>query len=122
MGFRDLSVFNQALLAKQVWRVLQCPQSLLARVYKAKYFPHTSLLEATVGHNPSYTWRSLMWDRDLLLTGLRWRVGNGRDINIFSSPWSHLRFVPSLLLVRVKMIGELKSSSRMANGTEMLLV
>lgn len=67
--------------------MLQCPQSLLARVYKAKYFPHTSLLEVTVGHNPSYSWRSLTWGRDLLLTGLRWKVGNGRDINIFSSQW-----------------------------------
>lgn len=32
-------------------------------------------------------WGSLLWGRDLLAEGLRWRVGNGRDINIYSDRW-----------------------------------
>jgi hypothetical protein len=38
LGFRDLTIFNQALLAKQVWRLLQNPTSLTARIYQAKYY------------------------------------------------------------------------------------
>jgi hypothetical protein len=55
MGFRDLGVFNKALLAKQIWRLLQHPNSLVARIYKAKYYPRHRVMEATIGRRPSYT-------------------------------------------------------------------
>ena len=39
MGFRDLKFFNMALLAKQGWRLLQQPQSLIFRIFKGQIFP-----------------------------------------------------------------------------------
>jgi hypothetical protein len=46
IGFRDLESFNLALLAKQVWRLLFEPNSLWARVLRAKYCPDGKLLNA----------------------------------------------------------------------------
>lgn len=37
MGFRDLKIFNQSILAKQGWRLVHQPDSLVCKVLKAKY-------------------------------------------------------------------------------------
>jgi hypothetical protein len=40
MGFRDMRLFNQALLARQAWRLIQYPDTLCAQLLKAKYYPN----------------------------------------------------------------------------------
>lgn len=38
LGFRGIHIFNMAMLAKQGWRLIHNPDSLCAKVLKAKYF------------------------------------------------------------------------------------
>ncbi|KAL2938369.1 LINE-1 retrotransposable element ORF2 protein [Bienertia sinuspersici] len=59
MGFRDLEVFNQALLGRQAWRLIKKPGSLLERVFKGKYFPNGEFLEASLGYNTSHVRRGI---------------------------------------------------------------
>lgn len=49
MGFWDFNCFNKALLAKQSWRLWNQPDSLVAQIMPAKYYPNASLLDARVG-------------------------------------------------------------------------
>jgi hypothetical protein len=69
LGFRDLELFNLALLARQGWRLLKNPESLSARVLKARYYPDKSLLQATTGSNPSLIWRAIQDGLDVLKQG-----------------------------------------------------
>jgi hypothetical protein len=55
LEFRDLHIFNLVMLPHQCWRILQFPNSLCAIVLKAKYFSHTSVLEAKPQAGMSYT-------------------------------------------------------------------
>lgn len=87
LGFRDLHGFNIAMLARQAWRLLTVSDSLCARVLKAKYFPHSSILEAVPQPGISYTWRSILKGVELLKDGLIWRVGDGSNIDIWGDPW-----------------------------------
>lgn len=63
MTFKDVSIFNQAMLAKQSWRLLKNPDDLLATIMKGKYFIHRNFIRAQLGKHPSYVWRSLMWGK-----------------------------------------------------------
>lgn len=87
MGFRDIYGFNIAMLARQAWRMLTAPESLCARVLEARYFPNTTILEATTHPGISYTWRSILKGVTLLKDGLIYRVGDGSSINIWADPW-----------------------------------
>jgi hypothetical protein len=87
LGFRDFVIFNQALLAKQGWRLLQNPSSLTAKIFKHKYHPSSSFMEASLGSRVLFAWRSIFQAKDLLSLGLVWRERNRRSIKIWKDKW-----------------------------------
>ena len=87
MGFRDLHSFNLAMLAKQTWRLINQPDSLCARVLKAKYYPQGNILKAGSKKGASFTWQSIIAGLNTFKRGHIWRVGSGRSINIWTDHW-----------------------------------
>ncbi|KAL4352786.1 hypothetical protein GQ457_06G015250 [Hibiscus cannabinus] len=59
LGLRDLRRFNLALIGKQLWRFLIFPDSLVARVFRAKYYRSRSLLDPGLPDHASYAWKGL---------------------------------------------------------------
>ncbi|MCI21781.1 hypothetical protein A2U01_0042951, partial [Trifolium medium] len=91
MGFRNLRAFNEALLAKQGWRLITHPTSLVAQMLQAKYYPKEHFLKAKPKHNMSYTWRSILQASWILKKGCYWTVGNGASIELWEDNWIHQR-------------------------------
>ena len=87
VGLRDFRLFNQALLARQAWRVLSNPDSLCAQVLKAKYYPYGKLEDTVFTGNASSSWQAVSHGLDLLKRGFIWRVGNGRNIRVWTDNW-----------------------------------
>ena len=87
LGYRDLHLFNLAMLARQCWRLIQAPDSLCARLLKARYFPNGSVWSAKEGPGISYTWRSLIRGMRAIENGIIWRVGDGNQIRIWEDAW-----------------------------------
>lgn len=83
MGFRVVEKFNQVLVAKQAWRIWSNPNSFVSRILKHCYFKRFSFLKCSIGSRPSYAWRSIMHDRDLLSQGLVQKIGNGASSRVW---------------------------------------
>ena len=66
IGFRMIHEFNLASLAKQLWRLVQFPDSLVARVLRGRYYIMSSPLRAIAVNSPSYIWTSISAARKLL--------------------------------------------------------
>ncbi|XP_062018153.1 uncharacterized protein LOC133734539 [Rosa rugosa] len=103
LGFRSLTEFNLAMLAKQAWRIISDPASLIARVYKAKYFSEGSFWSATAHTAPSYSWRSIFATRELLKSGSYWQIGSGTKVKVWSDAWvpGLPNFVPHAAQIQV---------------------
>lgn len=87
MGFRRVRDMNLAMLGKQGWKFLTHPDALVTKVFKARYFPNGSFLEAKRGSNPSFVWASIWEAQGLLSEGVQWRIGDGRTVRVWGVPW-----------------------------------
>ncbi|KAL4280495.1 hypothetical protein GQ457_03G017750 [Hibiscus cannabinus] len=87
MGFKDLHLFNIALLGKQLWRLLSEPGSLLYRTFRPKYFPDGDLLHASVPARSSFAWKGLHCALSRLRDGFFWTLGVDRQVRMFRDRW-----------------------------------
>ena len=97
MGFKDLALFNDALLAKQTWCLLHDTNSLFYRVFKAKFFPNSTIMEAKNPANASYAWKSILKGRDVIKRGVAWRIGLGLSVQVWGDNWLPTKHNPKII-------------------------
>lgn len=82
LSFKDFELFNFEMLARQAWHLSQNPDSLSARMLKNIYYANDSVLNASLGSDPSKIWRAIVEGRDTLRKGLIKRIGNSLTTRI----------------------------------------
>jgi hypothetical protein len=75
MGFKSLQAFNYVMLGKQAWKMVTHPGTLITKLFKAKYFPNSDFFGSSIGHNPSYVWRSIWSAKIIVQEGCKWNIG-----------------------------------------------
>ena len=79
--------FNTAMLGKQLWCLIEKPNTIFSRVFKDRYFRNASPLESMRSYSPSYGWRSIVSAKSLVNKGLIKRLGIGSSISVWNDPW-----------------------------------
>lgn len=88
LGFKDLHFFNLALLAKQGWRInMQETDSLIHKVFMAKYFPPRVFLNVGLDKRPSFAYRCIWEAKNLLSQDCIERTGDGKTTKLWMDPW-----------------------------------
>lgn len=87
LGFRSLFDFNLALLGKHCSYFITNPQSLVARVFKAQYYPNTHFMKATLSSGASFIWLGILTAKETISDSFKWILGNGMTIEATNDPW-----------------------------------
>ncbi|CAL2237758.1 unnamed protein product [Prunus armeniaca] len=79
IGFKKTAAMNQALLSKIGWRVQNKDNGLWAKIFKAKYLNGAFILDSpnSAKKSSSHAWKGIVHGVELLLKGMRWRIGLG---------------------------------------------
>lgn len=94
MGFKDLALFNDALLVKQTWHLLHDTQSLFYQVFKAKFFHNSLVMEAKNPVGASYAWKSIIKEREVIKRGALWHIFLGNSVQVWGDNWLHKKNCP----------------------------
>lgn len=110
MGFLDIQKFNNALLAKRVWRLIHQKDTLLYKVFSTKFFPMGVFL-MPIDPKCSYAWRCILQAREFIEKGAFQQVGSGQMIDVWKHRWlpdpSHNKIVSPRANSTINWVSEL---------------
>lgn len=89
LGLKKICLINQAMISKQYWRIQNSPTSLLAKTFKAKYFPRSSFQDYKPKSHHSWIWKNVTTPQFSSLHHGQWLIGNGHQIPLTHPSWFH---------------------------------
>ncbi|CAK8562295.1 unnamed protein product [Lathyrus sativus] len=71
LGFLDFKAFTMTMVAKQGLHLLTKPHALVSKIFKVRYCSITFFFDVNLSYNPSFVWRSIWKESEVLNLGCR---------------------------------------------------
>ena len=97
LGLRKSAAVNTACLAKLGWKILTQPDNFWVQQMRAKYGSPEQFFDSRTKQTDSWVWKCLLRIRPFIKQGLRWKVGNGRNIKFWTDIWCSDATLASIL-------------------------
>ena len=78
---------NLAFLAKLAWKLLTKPENFWVQLMTIKYSTPDRFFHCKIRPSDSWVWKCLLRIRPFLKQGLRWKLGNGKSIHLWTDVW-----------------------------------
>lgn len=87
LGVHSLMMRREALIARHVAKYVLEPEGLWSSMMRAKYESLTTATGFQVGRQCSYIWREMCARALMVLSRIRWTIGDGRSIDVMNDAW-----------------------------------
>lgn len=87
LGIKKARKQNLALLSKLGWKVSNQDESLWANIFSDKYLRNHTISSWPRSRSASYVWKSIVDTKQVLEQGVKWIIGNGKNVSIWHDWW-----------------------------------
>ncbi|GJR26775.1 RNA-directed DNA polymerase, eukaryota, reverse transcriptase zinc-binding domain protein [Tanacetum coccineum] len=88
LGIKNLQVWNEVLIVKQLWKVIAKKDTLWVKWVNTENLKGKSIWEITAKTNSSAGWKEMLKLRDKIRKHVLWKIRNGMSINAWYDNWS----------------------------------
>ncbi|KAL0339358.1 UNVERIFIED_CONTAM: putative ribonuclease H protein [Sesamum angustifolium] len=87
LGIRSITVMNQALILKHLWKLVQMDRSSIWVDWILQYRLRNAIIWSFTGATGSWGWKKMLKLRPILKSGLIYKVGNGDSFKLWKDIW-----------------------------------
>nr|GEV03542.1 RNA-directed DNA polymerase, eukaryota, reverse transcriptase zinc-binding domain protein [Tanacetum cinerariifolium] len=120
LRLKNLQIWNQALLAKNVWNIANKKDSLWVKWVHSVKLRGESIWEVSSDITDSWRWKILLDIRDLIMENVKCIIRNGNNTSIWYDNWSNLghlfKFISHRDLYDARLKNDMTVSDMISNG------
>lgn len=87
LGLRKAEAVNKTFMCKLAWKILKEPRNWWVQQMRAKYTSPAQFFGTKIRQTDSCAWKCILRCRNTLKKGIRWRVGDGKQISFWYDNW-----------------------------------
>ncbi|GJZ33072.1 RNA-directed DNA polymerase, eukaryota, reverse transcriptase zinc-binding domain protein [Tanacetum coccineum] len=88
LGIKDLKLWNEVLLVKQLWNVISKKNTLWVKWVISENLKGKNIWEANAKVNSSVGWKEILKLRDKIRKHVLWKIGDGNSVNAWYDNWN----------------------------------